>query len=452
MMLNFTVLIAMLIIIFIFIRPKQMELYKTILITIAFILIAWINIPCFVSIPQNAKLVNNIFSWPFYLYNQMGMGYVVLANIMLGIFLFFFQKLDNEKTYSSKQLKMKYDSFIKDAAELCIIGRDLDFLQKPEYLNQRSIMEHLKGKCKMLCESTDDPKLIGLYHDLSKSGIKIRAYNIRDNMTNLKGHIKTDHAGNRSILFAYKSGSSNNFSVVENTNQFFVSAIYESYSNIYEKSSDPVIKYIALDLGGVYFNGELNRDFFDVLKDKYKIKVKKKINDKLCINEDLLLGKIDIVSWIIKETKVKINQDTKNEIMDIWNNIWKPNDDIKAIIEKLKESGYIICPFSNLDKENGDIYLINKYLSSFCDRWYFSYEIDAVKPKARAFQKLYEGEKKDNPNIMPYQILLIDDQEKNIEAAKNEGWQAIKFCNENEGPRDLIRKLRDVGVTISMDD
>lgn len=111
------------------------ELIKSLFFTICFIVVLWINIPCFVSLSDIEKS-NNLALLPFSLNDKFGILYIIFANILLGIVLYLQSKMTNKVEYSHREIKKLYDSFGDDAVELYVIGKDLDFLYKEKFKNK----------------------------------------------------------------------------------------------------------------------------------------------------------------------------------------------------------------------------------------------------------------------------------------------------------------------------
>lgn len=208
------------------------ELIKSLFFTVCFIIVLWINIPCFVSI-SDVEQGNNLVTLPFYLNDKFGILYIIFANILLGGILFIQSQLTNKVKYSYKEIKKIYDNFGDDAVELYIIGKDLDFLYKEKFKKQTDRIVHLKSNCKLLCESTTDKKLLNLYKKVYEQGVEIRFYTQKDNVINLKGQIKTDQSGIKKAIFTPRLNKK--YLLISTDNQFLVSTILEQCIKVYQK-------------------------------------------------------------------------------------------------------------------------------------------------------------------------------------------------------------------------
>ena len=129
---NISIIVLILILMLVFNIVWKNELTKSLFFTICFIIVLWINMPCFVSL-SSLEQGNNLAKFPFYLNDKFGILYVIIANLLLGIILFLQSKLTNKTEYSHREIKNIYDRFGDDAVELYVIGKDLDFLYKEKY-------------------------------------------------------------------------------------------------------------------------------------------------------------------------------------------------------------------------------------------------------------------------------------------------------------------------------
>lgn len=221
---------------------SENELLKSLFYAACFIITLWINIPCFVNVSELQDVSNNLIMLPFRLYIELGIFYIIFANAILGVVLYMQAYFSNNLIYTYKEVKRKYDSFGDDAIELYVMGRDLDFLDKKEFKKQKERMIHLRDRCKLLCESTKDEKLLDLYKNVCQQGVEIRFYTKSDNITNLKGQIKLDHNGNRKAIFMSKSNKKSfllnkKYVLFNIDNQFLVTSILERFNEIYQSSS-----------------------------------------------------------------------------------------------------------------------------------------------------------------------------------------------------------------------
>ena len=436
------------------------NLRRTIAYTVWTFVIFWVNMPSFFVGTESLELKNYLFKIPFELYNLLGLGYVIFGNILLTLAGAWIGKsLEKIDCVDEKTIKERFDNFSNDACELKVIGRDLDYLGNVDYLDQANHIKKLKSKAKLLCEQTNNPELIKLYRDLIKDGNQVRYYTEREGIANLKAQIKIDMHRKEYGLFATKIDYSsskrfcfhrNKFEVNNLDSGFLLHTVSKEFDRIFMNSLNPVIKCIALDLGGVYFDGDLD-EFYDFLLNKYDIKMARKKQDKLNIDDKLMLGEIDVQEFIKEKTttKYKCNQLKQTDWEDIvqqWSETWKPNKNLKKLFEYIGAEGFYIVPFSNLDRDNGNKYLREYYLPACCTEHFFSYEQECFKPTKESFEKFFDFVKTKYDIQYPFQILLIDDQDKNISMAREQEWYSIKYINGKNGVNHLIDELKKNGV------
>lgn len=227
-----SIIVLILFLLFVFNIIWKNEFTKSLFFTICFIIALWINIPCFISLSDIEKN-NSLALLPFNLNAEFGILYIIFANMLLGIILFLQSRLTNKVEYSHSEIKKIYDNFGEDAVELYVIGKDLDFLYEKDYKKQTDRIEHLKKHCTLLCESTTDEKLVDLYKKVSVHGVEIRFYMQKDNVTGLKGQIKTDQNGIRKAIFTPRVNKK--YRLLSTDNQFLVSTILKRCMKVYKK-------------------------------------------------------------------------------------------------------------------------------------------------------------------------------------------------------------------------
>lgn len=229
---NISIIVLILFLLLVFNIVWKNELTKSLFFTICFIIVLWINMPCFISLSDIEKN-SSLAALPFNLNAEFGILYTIIANMLLGIILFLQSRLTNKVEYSHREIKKIYDNFGEDAVELYVIGKDLDFLYEKDYKKQTDRIEHLKNHCALLCESTTDEKLVNLYKKVSVHGVEIRFYMQKDNVTGLKGQIKTDQNGIKKAIFTPRVNKK--YRLISTDNQFLVSTILKRCMKVYKK-------------------------------------------------------------------------------------------------------------------------------------------------------------------------------------------------------------------------
>ena len=448
---------------------NENSVWKSLLFTVLTCGIFYLNTPNFLSIVDGTQPRSAFFSVPFTLYNKWGTLYIICTNLLLTFVGLYLGRGKGNK-YSSKETKKQFDHFISDATKLKIIGRDLDFLlddeTKKKYRIQREKIRSLGNHAKLLCSRSDDKKLIELYHNLLKDGIQVLAYTSRDGITNLKGQIKIDEQNDKLGLFVLKIPQQpvyrfrmlahpNLFEITGIRNGYLLEAVDQQFDKTFTNSLHPVIRCIALDLGGVYFDGDIDL-FYQYLWEHYKITIKKKGKDRLNIDNNLMLGNITLREFITERVRHKVALEKLNDkdwedILNQWQDTWHPNIHIKEIIIHLSQLGYTVVPFSNLDKQNGEKYIREHDLPECCTTYFFSYDRQETKPNKRAFEAFTKFVKEKGYVQEAYQILLIDDEIENLNTATALGWEILHFYNDpskdsKETAMELDSKLRQMSI------
>lgn len=233
--------------------------------------------------------------------------------------------------------------------------------------------------------------------------------------------------------------------------------VIDKFDETFKRALNPIVKFIALDIGGVYLDGDIDT-FLDYLNEKYEIKIPRKTTDRIDLNTYLTIGKISILEYVKdsceKRSKFQVlsNYD-KRQILTEWNNTWKKDEKMYTLIEKILSLGFEVIPFSNVDKSNGERYLRENYFPSGCRYHVFSYEKRKSKSQGELFDEFFKTVnhiiKKDpkctelSTAVKPYQILLIDDQQENINIAERRGWETIHFDRKNHNIDYLIQLLKE---------
>ncbi len=452
--------LIMLFIVGIFWCRRNNDLIQNILLSVWICLVYWLNAPNFLNIIEGTELKKNILNIPLNFYQSLGTVYIFISNVLLAILgVMVSKQWSKNKHYNSKEVKQKFDMFAEDAAELRVIGHDLDFLLDDKYTMQRAKIEKLRDKAMLLCAFPNEERLIKLYNDLMNKEIKVRAYSGKEGVANLKGQIKIDGKKRESGIFVLKSSSDERvkipfidrqynrfFELTELSAGYLVDSISKQFDRTFSESKNPVIRCIALDLGGVYLDGDID-DFYMYIKQEFDIKIPTYKGDRLNINDKMMLGDITI-----KEYLMEVSDDMKNlddckweKIQERWQQTWSPNKNMKRLMEDVAKYGYEIIPFSNLDRENGDKYIRDNYLPLCCKERYLSYERKMSKPHEQTFKDFSKFVKSKDVIYGEYQILLIDDQKENISIATELGWKTIYYSNKTSIEK-LIEQFQIIGI------
>lgn len=459
---------------------KQNGILSSILFTIEVTLIIWLNMPLLVTVPDGATFNPSFIEFPFKLYQLFGLGYSFTCNALLTIIgVPISSAMINKKPHCSKKvINKQFNDYIENATSLKIIGKDLDFLLRDDCKRQKERLLDLKDSVEILCANPYScgmfdydklQQLIALYNELAKQGNKIRFYNDKDGISNLLGQIKVDNQRKESGLFVYKlekedglieGRSKSKFTYEKHINGYLVDIVRDKFDETFNQGLNPIVKYVALDIGGVYLNGDVD-NFRDFLLKEYKIALPKSSNDRLDLNSDLSTGKINILKYVenacdsdSKKRFKALSKENKETILRKWNSTWQKDEKAYLLVEKLLSLGYEVIPFSNVDKDNGDMYIREHYFPVDCRHFVFSYKYGVSKEGGALFEKFVDivnklfndnsSEKTERYQVEGYQILLIDDHKDNVNTAKSMGWNTIHF-DKSSGQTidDLIMLLKE---------
>lgn len=201
-----------------------------------------------------------------------------------------------------------------------------------------------------------------------------------------------------------------------------------------------MIKAITFDLDGVYFiNGKegfiKNLGALGVSEDEAK-RVFLKSDEMNKQYKRGLMTDEEYWSWAIQEWNLNL---TVEEVKELLVKDYEVNDRVVETVKKVRELGYKTCICSNnfparingLQKKFG-------FLENF-DVVVLSYEIGATKPDPKVFEELVA-----KSEVEASEIVIADDGEANIEAAKTLGIKAFFY----EGFDKFLEDLRGEGVEI----
>jgi len=202
-----------------------------------------------------------------------------------------------------------------------------------------------------------------------------------------------------------------------------------------------MIKVLIFDLGNVLIYFDWNLAIRNM--NEYHKGLGDKINDYFKTNREIITrlekGKLSpeiFFSEIKKSFNSSIDKDT---LFKFFSEIFSKNKILTKKLPKIKKL-FPICVLSNtniIHREYGwKKYTFLKYF----DKLFLSYEIGHVKPEKEIYLFVQNSLK-----VHPYEILYIDDIEDYVDAAKEVGWNAIKF-ESNEKLFDEL-KLFNINLT-----
>lgn len=194
--------------------------------------------------------------------------------------------------------------------------------------------------------------------------------------------------------------------------------LIETTNADYEISEKKPIKYILFDLGGVLYHGCL-KNFCMWCFYKYGF-TPQFPKSKVSVDHRMDTGKITIYDYL-KEQNPELPEEDKDKLLLKWANVFSRHEKMFEIISSIDKELCKVGALSNLDRFNGEYFKAKGHFKDF-DRLFFSYEMEMVKPNNKIFLKIIKDLELD-----PREILFIDDQPDNIEAAKKFSFNTILF-------------------------
>lgn len=164
----------------------------------------------------------------------------------------------------------------------------------------------------------------------------------------------------------------------------------------------------------------LGEKFFEFYKANYEY------------HRDFERGDMDEERFIELMLKSIENKVEKKAFCKLYSEIFKVNEDVAALIPKLKKN-YKVCLLSNtnsIHREYG--YKQHEFLTYF-DKLFLSYEINAIKPEEKIYRIVEKYTQKPSS-----EHIFIDDVLEYVEGAKKAGWDGIQFL----GYDNLIEELK----------
>ncbi|MDQ3076186.1 MAG: HAD family phosphatase [bacterium] len=201
-----------------------------------------------------------------------------------------------------------------------------------------------------------------------------------------------------------------------------------------------MIKAICFDLDGVYFTGAGKQAFHKALvelsgDEEKVIHVLYKSPEML----QFVTGKLsEDELWLFARNYLNLTL-TNKEFETLWIKEYEIDQEVRSVVLKAKEKGYITCVCSN-----NNIVRIRalqerfNFLEDF-DVKIFSYETGLVKSNKELFQILI-----DKSGVKPEEIAYSDDKEEVLGGAKELGINAFVYENFEQ----FLGELKKLGVDL----
>ena len=111
-----------------------------------------------------------------------------------------------------------------------------------------------------------------------------------------------------------------------------------------------------------------------------------------------------------------------DEFAEIWNNIFRENNEVNEVIVYLKARGFPLFLLSNTN-ELHFAHVIERYpIVHLMDEWILSFEVGAKKPKKRIYDAIFE-----KMDVRKEEVFYIDDVEEYVECARAMGMRGLVF-------------------------
>jgi putative hydrolase of the HAD superfamily len=342
---------------------------------------------------------------------------------------------------SEREVQDRLISFSGDAASIRILAGGGDFLVTDT--RQYNEIQERNGSCQMLISDGYDVP-VDVLKLLIDNGLKARIYPADHDMIDmsLRGRLKQAAGGRSACVFDKQQIG---YRVVELTNSTLVDMLFQKFDDWFTRGKNPLIKHVIFDLAGVFFDGDIE-NFYKTVSQVTNKSISPTSEDYLRVNEDLNLGKIDILGFVKQKLGVELSVDNALQITNAWSITWVINRKMDLLAQSLKQHGYTISVCSNCDKENADRYEVKNYFDVF-DHLFLSCNMNLLKPTNEFFEHILQV-----LNAKPYECLFIDDHRKNIQAAKNLGFETIlvtRAITPEERDEFIKRRLDNLAVHYS---
>lgn len=197
-----------------------------------------------------------------------------------------------------------------------------------------------------------------------------------------------------------------------------------------------MIKVIAFDWGGVLCSGGdkfKSKRFESSGLNYYEIR---SITNEL--DELYMVGKIksdDFWAEIIKKLGIS-NSTTKEELKEDYFNSYELYPNVLKLTKELR-SNYKVISISNLNEDMVSHISKEHGVSEIFDETFFSNEVGFKKPSLEIYKLVLK-----KLNILPKEMVFIDDIKDNTESAKSLGIKAILFKDKDS----LVEELKRLNV------
>ena len=200
------------------------------------------------------------------------------------------------------------------------------------------------------------------------------------------------------------------------------------------------IRHIVFDIGGVLLNFDPEYAYVDLIPDPAE---RKAFLNEVC-SRDWIIAQDRVHAWAPGEAGLIEQDPEKQALIRSFRKRWHdmvPNAIAKSvdILDWLSANGSDITALTNFNGETFDEAFERFDLFKRFRGITVSGKIGLLKPEPEIFRHHVAAF-----DLSPEETLFIDDVAANIEAARDEGWQAVQFIS----PDGLERDLRSLEVIV----
>lgn len=191
-----------------------------------------------------------------------------------------------------------------------------------------------------------------------------------------------------------------------------------------------MIKAIIFDLNGIFLQSKKLSDRFEQdfgIANNIFLSKLKEIMEK--VRQPNALPAFSYWEPAFEEWNIELKE---KDFWEYWFGAEIPSDRMINYAGSLKQKGIKMFILSNNFRERATFYEHYPWMHDIVDKAYFSWQTGFVKPDPRAWELVLREN-----NLKSGECLYFDDQEKNVESAKNLGIESFLFNNE-EGLENII--------------
>lgn len=177
-----------------------------------------------------------------------------------------------------------------------------------------------------------------------------------------------------------------------------------------------------MDMGGVVLQGSA-ADFIVQAKKILGTDLSHFSVSDVTFDENLNRGMIDARDCFATCFGITPTSEQLDELVLSWSTNWVARPEMLALILQLKKNGFVVAAFSNSDEINSAVYEAKGWYADF-DHVFLSHEMGVIKPEMEMYELAME-----TLGVHDKECLLIDDQQANLEPAKELGMETILFTD-----------------------